>query len=567
MGTISASWLALALTLVVTTTGCTTILGDFTVGEDAGGADSGACECGAGPDSGSPVEAGPDSKSPTDAQAPDFTFTVAPAPVRVVQGSSQPATVTLMRTGSFAGALTVTATGLPTGVSVAPLTIPAASDSGTLIFDSTAGATLGGSAMLGVTGTSGALSHTMMVQLYVQGPHGALDTTFGTAGKSIVASCPGGDGTGRAVVAANGDIVMAGNCNGASGSSGSMVALTSGGVLDTGFAGTGKYVHAFTGGSNTADVFSALVAQSDGKLVPAGFAGVSGQQHFFLLARLTALGVLDAAGFASPSGYDITDFDNTSTMKDAKVYDLALRPDGSLAAVGFYVNAASVYSAAFALYGSDGKLEAQTFNAPTLGYGAVAARADNVSVVVGSSGSNIAIARFDVAGGIDSTFGSSGQTTVALPLSSSANATSVVVLPNNQLLLGGVVQPTAGTFDVFVARFTEAGALDTSFATPNGYASVTTGDATAPAAVLIALQADGKVVLAFTTSGATKDFALKRFNDDGTPDGTFPAVTVNFSAGDDVLTGLALQPDGRIVLGGQVTSASRQSFGVARIWP
>lgn len=75
-----------------------------------------------------------------------------------------------------------------------------------------------------------------------------------------------------------------------------------------------------------------------------------------------------------------------------------------------------------------------------------------------------------------------------------------------------------------------------------------------------ARQPDGKLLVAGETSaGATPhDFALARLNPDGSPDGAFGVggkATVDF-AGDDSAFAVAVQPDGKILLGGQSTGAS-----------
>jgi uncharacterized delta-60 repeat protein len=85
-----------------------------------------------------------------------------------------------------------------------------------------------------------------------------------------------------------------------------------------------------------------------------------------------------------------------------------------------------------------------------------------------------------------------------------------------------------------------------------------------------AVQSDGKILAIGTVfndgftdaSGTGEDFAIVRFNKDGTPDGTFGsggAVTTDFGA-DDEAHSLAIQPDGKIVVAG----ASDGKFAVAR---
>jgi hypothetical protein len=60
----------------------------------------------------------------------------------IAQGATLNLTVTVTRTAPFTGDLTITATGLPSGVTAAPLTILAGSTTGTLVLTATGGATL-----------------------------------------------------------------------------------------------------------------------------------------------------------------------------------------------------------------------------------------------------------------------------------------------------------------------------------------------------------------------------------------------------------------------------------------
>jgi uncharacterized delta-60 repeat protein len=86
----------------------------------------------------------------------------------------------------------------------------------------------------------------------------------------------------------------------------------------------------------------------------------------------------------------------------------------------------------------------------------------------------------------------------------------------------------------------------------------------------VAIQADGKIVAAgFASNGANDlDFALARYNSNGTLDGNFDAdgrVTTDFQNDSDQIVGIAIQPDGKIVVAGAVVTASgEQDVAVAR---
>jgi uncharacterized delta-60 repeat protein len=117
-----------------------------------------------------------------------------------------------------------------------------------------------------------------------------------------------------------------------------------------------------------------------------------------------------------------------------------------------------------------------------------------------------------------------------------------------------------------------AGALDTSFGS-GGKVVYNLAGSNRSLLDTIAIQGDGKVVAvgtynAFTTA---QDFAVARFNTDGSPDGTFGnggLVTTDLSGRNDQARGVVVQPDGKIVVGGGTLTASfRDQFALTRYNP
>ncbi len=75
----------------------------------------------------------------------------------------------------------------------------------------------------------------------------------------------------------------------------------------------------------------------------------------------------------------------------------------------------------------------------------------------------------------------------------------------------------------------------------------------------MALQSDGKIVVAGGTyNGSNDDFALARYNADGSLDTTFDVdgkLTTDFASLSDSVSSIALQSDGKIVVAGDTTTA------------
>ncbi|MEW6126894.1 MAG: hypothetical protein AB1757_07630 [Acidobacteriota bacterium] len=154
-------------------------------------------------------------------------------------------------------------------------------------------------------------------------------------------------------------------------------------------------------------------------------------------------------------------------------------------------------------------------------------------------------------GELDTNFGVGGKVTGTFMA-----ATELAIQKDNKIVVGGF-----GSVDL--ARFLPDGALDTTFSNDGKVEGLisTIQD--------IAIQSDGKILIAgFQGGGSSTDFGLARYNADGTPDNTFGnggVATVDFFGLNDQVTAIAIQTDGRIVVGGRATiSQTATDFGLVR---
>jgi subtilase family serine protease len=108
---------------------------------------------------------------------PNFTLSAAPSSVTIAQdGAGGTSTITIAPTDSFTGSVTLTASGLPTGVTAGFGTNPATATS-VLTLTASGTATIG-TATVTITGVSGSLTHTTTVSLTVTGaPNFSLSAT------------------------------------------------------------------------------------------------------------------------------------------------------------------------------------------------------------------------------------------------------------------------------------------------------------------------------------------------------------------------------------------------------
>jgi hypothetical protein len=99
---------------------------------------------------------------------PDFSLSASPSSLSVTQGSSGSSTITITPSGGFTGSVTLSASGLPAGVTAGFGTNPATSSSVLTLTASSTATT--GTATVTITGTSGSLTHTTTVSLTVTAP-------------------------------------------------------------------------------------------------------------------------------------------------------------------------------------------------------------------------------------------------------------------------------------------------------------------------------------------------------------------------------------------------------------
>jgi len=201
------------------------------------------------------------------------------------------------------------------------------------------------------------------------------------------------------------------------------------------------------------------------------------------------------------------------------------------------------------------------FGPLTASVAAMAVQSDGKIVAVGQarSGAGIyfGVVRYNTDGSPDGTFGAGGKLITSFA-GYGDNAHAVVIQPDGKILVGGSAQvisktiPGELTFGFALARYNQDGSLDTEFGERGKVTSELDGICTR-----LVLQPDGKVIAGgtITTRETNSDFALARYNADGSLDAAFGndgKVTTDFNKWADILSALALQADGKIVVAGDV---------------
>jgi uncharacterized delta-60 repeat protein len=167
-------------------------------------------------------------------------------------------------------------------------------------------------------------------------------------------------------------------------------------------------------------------------------------------------------------------------------------------------------------------------------------------------------------GELDSSFGAFGK--VSTPFGSGNDAAKrVAIQPDGKIVVAGTCSNGTNA-DFCVARYNADGVLDTTFSGDGKViTAVGSGDDDVRA---MAIQPDGRILLAGTCdNGAPSNFCLVRYSATGALDIGFNGNGKLLSAAGSVsssLRGLALQPDGKIVVGGTCDNGSGNTFCLAR---
>jgi uncharacterized delta-60 repeat protein len=180
---------------------------------------------------------------------------------------------------------------------------------------------------------------------------------------------------------------------------------------------------------------------------------------------------------------------------------------------------------------------------------------------------DFALARYDANGNLDMSFGVGGKVVSAFT-SDFDQAIALILQPDGKIVCAGEVFSNETNFDFILARYNSNGSLDSTFGTEGRV--VTDFGANQDIAFGLALQPDGGLIVVGSTQNLAtfdSDFALARYTSNGSLDSTFGVggrVTTDFFGDLDMARAVAVQPDGRVVAAGQGSLKGFANFGLAR---
>lgn len=417
--------------------------------------------------------------------------------------------------------------------------------------------------------------------------NGAPDTTFGTSG-TLRMAISGGNGTldqaASVSLAPGGRIVLAGSSSGNSGSAFALARIDSNGSRDNTFGVNGTVRTELTGIFGSANGRSVAI-QGDGKIVVAGISYTSMVITSFAVARFNANGTLDntfntngiaTTLIAGGVGRDVGL--SAAIQSDGKIVVAGVSTGATTTAIGVVrYNTNGTLDNSFGTGGTvRTPLDGGTLSTPA---NSVALQPDGKILVAGSlengSSSSFVLTRYTRNGALDTRFGTNGSVTTFIAGGSGQDYAEAVAIQADGKMVAAGVSASGSNNSFAVARYDTSGTLDNSFGTNGTLRTAISGsDGTYDSGSSLAMQADGKIVVAGTCLvSAGSQFAVARYNPSGALDNGFGSngtarTSINGSIGTyDVGQSVAIQSDGRILVGGTSEDSANAGFAIARFTP
>jgi len=349
------------------------------------------------------------------------------------------------------------------------------------------------------------------------------------------------------------------------------------GSPDNSFNGTGQATTDFIykvpperGGTDSTEIktgtASSIIIQKDGKIVVGGYAMTELGGNKFAVARFNTNGSID-------NSFD-ADGRQTTLIGDASStsYSIALQDDGKTVMAG-YATVAGINRFAVARYNTNGSLD-NSFNGSGIQIAnlgsdiqignSVEIQKNGKIIIAGytfnGSNNDFAVARFNPDGRPDNTFDTDGILTTDIQNASDDYAGSVAIQNDDKIIVAGYSFINSNAAFVLI-RYNTDGSLDNTFDIDGKLVGDYNQGNTSVNAIVV--QSDGKVVTAGTTwNGSNYDFAIVRYNANGSLDITFSddgKQITEFGSNEEGIS-LVVQADGKIIVGGN----SNTTFAIAR---
>lgn len=392
-----------------------------------------------------------------------------------------------------------------------------------------------------------------------QGSPGALDPTFGTNGKTYTQVRTITNYINDMALQPDGKIVAVG-----SGSGMEVVRYTAGGVLDSSFSAEATSGEAY-----------GVAIQPDGKIVVVG--NNSAANIDMKIVRYNTNGTFDTT----------FDSDGIAVIAVGTATDIghavAIQTDGKILVSGRRDSPPSFQTSnAIIRLNSDGSQDMSFGTAgvvipPVSGFvfqHHLALHSDGKFVIVSRSfvngTSSLVLLRYGSGGVLDTSFGA-GTGIVSTSFGNGGTEyESIAIQPDGKYVVSCSSFTNATSYDFYVLRYLADGALDDSFGDLGRVKTPIGPGASLDQAKALVLQPNGKIILGGRApNGSNYNFVTVRYRKDGTIDtrwGVGGIATTDMGGTADSINAMVIQPNGRIVVGGEsdIATPGTRRFALAR---
>lgn len=306
------------------------------------------------------------------------------------------------------------------------------------------------------------------------------------------------------------------------------------GEIDTTFGVNGKVVTGFGPNDNRAN---AIVLQPDGKLIVGGSCQTFDGSIHFALARYNPNGTLDTTfgtnGKSVPRVYELP---NQGHVEN-NILSLVLLDSGKFLVLGTYGINNSPSGTLIARFNIDGTIDTtfgtdgKVFRESGCVKEGLKMLPDGKFIIItgdyvnygGNNMPSAAFERYTQDGVLDTTFGTDGRVVTSFG-NGFTGLTSMAIMPDGKFVAAGSYSPTGqNTIVMIAAKYNADGSLDTTFDT-DGKVTTTFGIGTISYGVFVSANSDGKITVAvtvLTSNNSFKNFGLVQYNANGSLDTGF----------------------------------------------
>jgi uncharacterized delta-60 repeat protein len=385
----------------------------------------------------------------------------------------------------------------------------------------------------------------------LKGQEGSLDSSFGNFGKVTTLIANEYGSIDAMALQPDGKLVVAASnaTNNFSYEQVRVVRYNPNGSIDSAFANNGIYKPYI--GNDRNDGACAVIIQPDNKILIGGVTSVSIHDRIFLI-RLNSNGTPD-------NSFGINGKVITQLATEEVCYCMALQPDGKIIVGGAEYGGGNGRGLVLR-FNSNGSIDntfqkflAQAVPSEETYFSSVKLQPDGnivaVGTIVSTTGKDeILLLRLSSTGTLDNTFGVAGKV-IATFDKGCERIHDMAIQTDGKIILAGEANFSA--WEMILLRYTNSGELDTTFGT-RGLVYVSNLHSQI-VATSVAIQKNGKILMAGGVALSTTDFALRRFTNSGIPDSSFGTggkVYTDFSDSSDGASAMVIQANGKIVLAG-----------------